>query len=156
MNDIKKYTIEVLQELIDTNRDEYILFESASQKSEDAELKSLFAVYTGKKDEYISNLEKEIRRLGGYFGANKNELKNSFESYNSFLFEQTRDNMIAEFLKKGDLTINKYFHAIKKNIMWEVVPLIAMQYFGLKTLHDQIKNSFIERSGRLSHRMEIH
>jgi uncharacterized protein (TIGR02284 family) len=156
MKDIKKYTIEVLQELIETNKDEYLLFESASRKSEDAELKSLFSAYSGKKGEYISNLEKEVIRLGGFCETNKYDSENSIEFYNSSFFEKNWDNLIADCLKKDDLTINKYFYAIRKNIMWEVVPLVAKQYFGSKSFHDQIKNICMERSGWLSGQMEVH
>ncbi|MGA7722056.1 MAG: PA2169 family four-helix-bundle protein [Ignavibacteriaceae bacterium] len=155
MDDVKKFTIKVLQDLIDTNKDEYILFESASQKSEDGELKLLFAAYSCKKEEYISGLEKEIKRLGGCSETNKNDAKNSIEFNDSLLNGKTRDNLISEFLKMGDMTINKYFYAIKENIMWEVVPLIAKQYFGSKSLHDQIKNISMRKSVRLNQRTEI-
>jgi uncharacterized protein (TIGR02284 family) len=156
MKDVKKYTIEVLQELIETNKDEYLLFESASRKSEDAKLKSLFSAYAGKKEEYISNLEKEVIRLGGSCEKNKDNPDNAIEFYESTLFEKNWDNLVADCLKKDDLTIDRYFYAIRKNIMWEVVPLVAKQYFGSKSFHDEIKNICMERTGWLSGQMEIH
>lgn len=155
MKDIKKYTIEVLQELIDTNKDEYLLFKSASRKSVDAELKSLFAAYAGKKKEYISNLEKEVIRLGGSPVIHINDPEYSIEYYETSLSDKNWDNLIADCLKKDDLTINKYFYAIRKDIMWEVIPLVAKQYFGLKNLHDQIKNVCMEKSQWLSQQIEI-
>ena len=39
--------------------------------------------------------------------------------------------------------------------MWEVVPLVAKQYLGLKSFHDQIKNICMERSSWLSQQIEI-
>jgi uncharacterized protein (TIGR02284 family) len=156
MKDVKKYTIEVLQELINTNKDEYLLFESASRKSGDAELKSLFSAYAGKKKEYISRLEKEVIRLGGCSEANKNDSENPGEFYESSLFEKNWEILIADCLKKDDLVINKYFYAIRKNIMWEVVPLIANQYFGSKSFHDQIKNICMERLGGMVHKLETY
>ncbi len=155
MKDVEKFTIEVLQELIKSNKDEYLLFESASGKSEDTELKYLFAAYARKKKEYISNLEKEVIRLGGSSETNKNDSVNLIQFYKSSLFDISWDNLIADCLKKDDLTINKYFYAIRKNIMWEVVPLVAKQYLGLKSFHDQIKNICMERSSWLSQQIEI-
>lgn len=156
MKDIINYTITVLQDLIKTNKDEYRLFEAASRKSGDAELKSLFEAYAGKKEEYISKLEKEVIRLGGCPETNKNDPENSDEFYDSPLYEENWNRLIADCLKKDDLAIKKYFYAIRKNIMWEVLPLVAKQYFDLKSFHDQIQNICIERSGGLIHQMGIH
>jgi hypothetical protein len=44
--------------------------------------------------------------------------------------------------------IDKYFYATRKNILWEVIPLVAKQYFGSKSLHDQIQDICTDRSGR--------
>ena len=115
----------------------------------------MFAAYARKKKEYISNLEKEVIRLGGSSETNKNDSVNLIQFYKSSLFDISWDNLIADCLKKDDLTINKYFYAIRKNIMWEVVPLVAKQYLGLKSFHDQIKNICMERSSWLSQQIEI-
>jgi uncharacterized protein (TIGR02284 family) len=155
MNDVQKYTIEVLQELIKTNKDEYQLFESASRKSKDSELKDLFTAYAVQKQESISKLENEVVRLGGSSETDK-ITENSTEFYESSIFDKNWEKLIADCLMKDDLAINKYFYAIRKNIMWEVVPLIAKQYFGAKTIHDQIRNIYMERPGGLSHNMDIH
>jgi uncharacterized protein (TIGR02284 family) len=156
MKDIINYTITVLQELIKINKDEYQLFEAASHKSEDPELKSLFIAYAGKKEEYISKLGNEVIRLGGRTGTNKNDPESSNEFYESSLYDKNWNRLITDCLKKDELVINKYFYAIRKNIMWEVIPLIAKQYFSSKSLHDQIKNICMERSGWLGQQMKIY
>lgn len=156
MNDIQKYTIEVLQELIKTNKDEYLLFEAASRKSGDAVLKTLFVEYAAQKEESISKLEKEVLRLGGHSEADQKDSGNSSEYYGSSLFDKNWEKLIADCLMKDELSINKYFYAIRKDIMWEVIPLIAKLYFGAKSLHDQIRNIYMERPVGLVHNMEIH
>lgn len=150
MKDIINYTIAVLQDLIEINKDEYQLFESASHKSLDAELKSLLNAYAGEKEDYISKLENEVIRLGGCVGTNKNDPGSSNEFYESSLYDENWNRLIADCLKKDDLVINKYFYAIRKNIMWEVIPLIAKQYFGSKSFHDQIQNICMERPVRVN------
>lgn len=146
MKNLRDYTVAVLQDLIKTNKDEYLLFEVASHKSEDAELKSLLVSYAGEIKECINKLETEVLRLGGCSDTNKNDSENSTGFYKPYSFEKNRGGLISECLKKDDLNLSRYFYAIRKNIMWEVVPLVAGQYFGLKCLHDQIRNIYLEKS----------
>jgi uncharacterized protein (TIGR02284 family) len=155
MEDDKKYTIEVLQDLIRTNKDEYLLFEVASRRSDDTELKSLLVDYTSEKGKYIIKLETEVVRLGGCSDTNNNDSENSIEFYKASSFEENPNGLIEECLKKDDLAIKRYFYAIRKNIMWEVVPIVAKQYFGSKNYYDQIKNICMERPGRLIYKMGI-
>lgn len=156
MNEIQSYTIEVLRELIKTNKEEYLLFKSASRRSGDTELKSLFAAYAVQKEESITNLENEVSRLGGNPKAGKNYEGISDGYYESSIFEKNWEKLIADCLAKDELAMNKYFYAIRKNIMWEVVPLIAKQYFHAKSLHDLIRNIYTERSGSSCFNMNIH
>jgi len=155
MKEIKDFTINVLRDLIKISKDEYFLFELASRKYNDAKLKSLFAAYAVEKKEHIIKLETEIRRLGGYSETNKDDLEISIEFYESSFFEENQNGLILECLKKNDLMISRYFYAIRKNIMWEVVPLVAKQYFECKSLHDQIKNICTDRTNRTVYQMEI-
>ncbi len=153
MNDVRHYTISVLQDLIKISKDEYFLLELASRKSDDTELKSLLDVYACEKKEHIIKLDEEVRRLGGYSAENKDGLEISIELYKSSFIEENQNDLISECLKKDNLTILRFFDAIRKNIMWEVVPLVARQYFESKNLHDQIKNVCAEKSGRLVQKM---
>lgn len=155
MKEIKDFTINVLHDLIKISKDEYFLLELASRKSGDTKLKFLFANYAVEKKEHIIKLEAEVQRLGGYSETNKDDLEISIEFYESSFFEENQNGIIAEFLKKDNLTILKYFDAIRKDIMWEVVPLVARQYFESKNLHDQIKNLCNEKSVRLNLKMGI-
>ncbi|MDR3628103.1 MAG: PA2169 family four-helix-bundle protein [Ignavibacteriaceae bacterium] len=155
MKDDKKYTIAVLQDLIKTNKDEYLLFEVASRRSDDNELKSLLVDYTCEKEKYIVKLESEVLRLGGCSAASKNDSENSIEFYKASSFEENPNGLIEECLKKDDLALKRYFYAIRKNIMWEVIPIVAKQYFGSKSFYDQIKNICMERPGRLLYKMGI-
>jgi hypothetical protein len=89
MKEIIKSIIAVLKDLIKSNKDEYLLFESSSLKSEDAELQPLLNVYT-------NELEKEVIRSDGFPETNKNNSENSNEFYESFIFENNWDNLIAD------------------------------------------------------------
>ena len=156
MKETRGFTLNVLHDLIKTSKDEYFLLELASRKSDDTKLKSLFANYAFAKKEHIIKLEAEIQRLGGYFETNKDDLEISIEFYESSFFEENQNGILAECLKKDNLTILRYFAAIRENIMWEVVPLVAKQYFECKSFHDQIENIYMEKPGRSIQKLGIH
>lgn len=152
MKDITKFTINVLQDLITSCENDYLLLEIVSLKSEDKELKSLFSAYADETKMHKNKLVSELERLGGFAELNKNDSEIPIEFFNSSEFKAIDISMIEECLKKDDLMLKKYFNALRKNIMWEVVPVIAQQYFGSKNLHDQIKNICMEKSNWLLHK----
>jgi len=152
MKDITKYTITVLQDLIKTCEDDYLLLEIVSLKAVDNELKSLFSAYADETKRHLNKLVIEIKRLGGCAELNKDDSESPIEFFNSSKFKESDNGMIVECLKKDDLILRKYFYALRKNIMWEVVPIVAQQYFESKNLHDQIENICMEKSNRLIHK----
>ena len=155
MKDVKDYTITVLHELIKTSKDEYSLLNITSRRLKEAELKSLFAAYAVEKKVHIIKLETEIGRLGANSEMFKDDSENLIENFESSVIEENQDRLIEECLEKDDLMILKYFNAMRKNIMWEVVPLIANQYFRSKDLHDQIKNICTDRTERSIYKTEV-
>ena len=155
MKDVKDYTIAVLHELLSTSKAEYSLLNITSRKLKEAELKSLFAAYAVEKKVHIIKLGREIGRLGVSSEIVKDDSENLIEYFESSQIEKNQDLLIEECLRKDDLMILEYFNAMRKNIMWEVVPLIAHQYFRSKNFHDQIKNLFTERTERSIYKMEV-
>ncbi len=154
MKDVKDYTIAVLRELSKTSRDEYSLLKKTSRKLEDIELKSLFAAYAVEKNVHIIKLEKELGKQGVSFEMFKDDSDNPIDYFEPSIIDENQDLLIEECLEIDELIILKYFNAMRQNIMWEVVPLIANQYFRSKNLHDQIKNIFTDRTLRSIHIME--
>ncbi len=155
MENVKDYTIAVLHELIKKSKDEYLLLKITSGKLEDIELMSLFTAFAVEKQEHIIKLEKELGKLGESFEMFKDDSENPIEYFESSVLGENQDLLIEECLRKDDLMILEYFNAMRKNIMWEVVPLIANQYFRSKNLHDQIKNIYTDRTERSIYQMEV-
>ena len=139
MKDIKNYTITVLHELISTSKAEYSLLNITSRKLKDVELKSLFSAYAVEKKEHIIKLGTELGRLGVDSKLFKDDSKILIENFELSEIEEKPDCLIEKCLEKDDLMILEYFNAMRKNIMLEVLPLVARQYLRSKYLHDQIK-----------------
>ena len=108
-----------------------------------------------RKERAYNKIGDRIGRLGVNSEMFKDDSENLIEYNKSSMLEENQDRMIEECLMKDDLMILKYFYSIRKKIMWEVVPLIAEQYFRSKNLHDQIKNICKDRVERSLYSMEV-
>ncbi len=133
MEHMREYTISVLNDLIEVCRDEYLLFKTALRKIEDENLKQTFHKYTNEKNEQIIKLEAEVKRLGGALRIPSF----SAQTDKPELLKNT-PSILHECIKKDDAVIKRFSSAIKEDILWEVIPLVAKQYFGSKSMHDQI------------------
>ncbi len=140
MDDMRENTIAVLKDLLAICKDEHSLFKAASEKTESEKLKPIFRKYAQEKEEHIIKLKSEIIRLGGNPDSRADALPESLNSIHEISFATSE--LINECIRTDDLSIKRYSRAIKEDILWEVVPLVAKQYFGSKNLHDQMIMSF--------------
>jgi uncharacterized protein (TIGR02284 family) len=137
MEHMREYTINILKDLLDACREEYILLNTASENIKNDTLKEIFGKYSQKKYEYAVKLECEIKRLGGDLDNQKNpELKNPFQPG----LNTDTGKLLRECVRRDSMAFKLYSSAIKEDILWEVIPLIAKQYFETKNIHDQIFN----------------
>lgn len=148
MEHMREYTINILKDLLDVCREEYVLLNSASENIKNDTLKEIFGKYSQKKYEYAVKLECEIKRLGGDLDNQKNpELKNSFQPD----INTNNEKLLRECVRRDSMAFKLYSAAIKEDILWEVIPLIAKQYFETKNIYDQmfnICNKTMETSSR--------
>ncbi len=151
MEPAREYTITVLKELLNLCKEERSLFVSAIEKLEDNSVKQNFQNYIKEKTELICKTESEIKRLGG-------SLEN-LEGINSFnqnipsdkKSNSEEDTIVHYCLEKDDSILDRYSFAMNEDIMWEVVPFIAKQYFDSKNLHERILfNCVIKRQQNLA------
>ncbi len=141
MEHMREYTIKILKDLIDACRDEYLLFNAASEKIQNDTLKETFKKYSQEKQEHFIKLECEVKRLGGDLNEPKNNYTVVYPILNIKAESDTKK-LLRECVRKDAIAINMYSAAIKEDILWEVIPLVAKQYFGSKNIHDQIYNIF--------------
>ncbi len=132
MEYMRAYTISVLNDLIDVCQDEYTLFNKAAKKIEDDNLKQTFQKYASEKKLQIIKLESEVKRLGGCLRNKKKDPQFQHDLLNS------TPSILQECIKEDDAVLNKFSSAINEDILWEVVPLVAKQYFTSKSIHERI------------------
>ena len=145
MEYVREYTIKILKDLIDACRDEYLLFNAASEKIKNEILKEAFIKYSQEKQEHIIKLECEVKRLGGDLNEPKNKATIGTNILNIKQDTDTKK-LLRECVRRDDFAISLYSSAIKEDILWEVIPLVAKQYFGSKNIHEQIYNIFNKTS----------
>ena len=141
MEHMREYTIKILKDLIDACRDEYLLFKTASENIKNDTLKEAFKKYSQEKQGHIIKLECEVKRLGGDLNDPVNKNKVVPPGFYTQAEGDTKK-LLKECVRRDAIAINMYSAAIKDDILWEVIPLVAKQYFGSKNIHDQIDNIF--------------
>ncbi len=141
MDKTREFTIAVLKDLIQNCMEEQSLFNKASDKITDPNLIQTLRSYSKKKEGCINKLEMEIKRLGG----DSNGIKKVFDG-DSILKDIAADNdddkILLECVNKDVMMLNRYSNAIKEEILWEVVPLVAKQYFESQNMHESLMRSF--------------
>ncbi len=141
MEHMREYTIKILKDLIEACRDECLLFNTASDNIQNENIKETFKKYAQEKQEHLIKLKCEVKRLGGDLDEpNSNFIdKRPILNINA---ENDPKMLLWECVRRDTLAINLYSSAMKEDILWEVIPLVAKQYFGSKNIHDQIYNIF--------------
>ena len=137
MEGAREFTLSILKGLIESSREEYSMYMAACKKVNDSKLKQILKNYITQKEEYIKKLESEIKRLGGNQPNTALESNLNSDSLKYFA-EDCDDNILNECVEKNKSTLNKYSTAINEDILWEVVPLIAKQYFDSKNMHNNL------------------
>ncbi len=138
MEHAREYTISVLKDLLNICREEQMLFNTAKEKINDILIKQTFQTCVNEKAENIHKLESEIKRLGGTLEYTGNDFSSAINSSSYKKLDLEGDNIVGDCITTDSLALKKYSNAMKEDILWEVVPLVAKQYFDSKDLHDKI------------------
>ena len=136
MDESRKSTISVLRELIGVCREVERLYKTAASEAKDENLKQLLLSSAQEKTDYRTKLESEVTRLGGVTGTETLSL-----SFNPDLIPATNnmEEILIECEKREETAVRNYRSAMEKDLLWEVVPVVSRQYFGLKASHDKLK-----------------
>lgn len=140
MENAREATLWVLEDLINSCKEELILFKTASDKVTDPYLRSTLDNCAEEKHRNIHKLETEIERLGGKFNSGEELIsKKAVEDLCSYSNDKE---ILSRCEELDDIVLSKYSKAMNGDILWEVVPLVAKQYFASVNLHCRIVYSF--------------
>jgi len=137
-----KDVLKTLNNLIETCRDGQEGFRQAADAIEDRELRSLFDSYSRQRSQFISDLQSEVRRLGGdpeQGGSMAGALHRGWINLKSAVTGKDRHAVIAECERGEDSAVRNYEEALEEDLPTDVLPLIERQYAQIVQAHDRIR-----------------
>jgi uncharacterized protein (TIGR02284 family) len=135
--------IECLNDLIQTCRDGENGFQTAADHVKDEGLKGLFADCSVQRAQFASELESEVRQLGGTpakTGSVSALFHRGWMNIKSVVSGGSDDSIIAECERGEDAAIENYQRVLKQNLPPNVLPVAKHQFTEIKRSHEQIRD----------------
>lgn len=140
MENARENTLSVLADLINICKEEYQLFKTASLNTTNPYLKSTLENCAEEKFRNMNKLMAEIERLGGKM--DDDDVQMPAKVLEEIRSVDNDSDILTKCEKIDDIVLSKYSKAMNGNILWEVIPLVAKQYFASVNLHDRIMYLF--------------
>jgi uncharacterized protein (TIGR02284 family) len=135
--------VNTLNELIETCRDGQNGFKEAAENVKNPELKSFFNQIAAERAQFITELQLEVRRLGGdpeKSGSTAGTLHRVWMDIKGTLTGKDDHAILAECERGEDSAVNTYKNALKENVLpTNIRPLAERQFRSIQLTHDRIK-----------------
>ena len=135
-------TISTLNNLIETCKDGENGFRTASDGVKNQELKTLFLTYSQQRAQFASELQQEVRRLGGdpeQTGSVAATLHRGWINIKSAVTGEDEGAVISECERGEDSAVHNYQDALKESLPADLQTTIQRQYTQVKEAHDRIR-----------------
>ena len=135
--------IESLNGLIQTCRDAENGFQTAADHIKDSDLKMLFRQWSIQRAQFASELEGEVRQLGGTpakTGSVSAAFHRGWMNIKSIVTGGRDEAIIAECERGEDTALENYQRVLKNNLPPNVLPVVKHQFTELKRSHDRIRD----------------
>lgn len=139
---MKDDTESVLNELIETSKDGEKGFAKAAEDAHDAELKALFKGCAQRCREGATELQAQVRALGGKpekTGSAAGALHRGWISLREAISSRDDKAILEECEKGEDYAKAQYRKALEKNLPPDVRAIVDRQYQGVLTNHDRVR-----------------
>ena len=134
--------VDVLNDLLESSRDGEYGFNACAEHAKSPQLKSVFARHAQECAAAASELEHEIRRLGGEpasGGTVAGALHRGWVSVKSALSIQDDKAVLEECERGEDAAVARYRKALKYTLPLEIQALVERQSRGAQRNHDEIR-----------------
>lgn len=134
-------TVSTLNDLIETLEDGKKGFESAAQEVKDPSVKSTFVEFSQQRARLASELQAEVRRLGGepeHSGSASGAVHRGWINLKSSLGGGEKA-ILNEAERGEDTTVKSYEKAMKSNLSPDVAGIVRRQFGEVKQAHDRVK-----------------
>src|SRR5262245_787843 len=135
--------VECLNDLIETCRDGESGFGTAADHVQDAGLQKLFSEYSVQRAQFASELESEVRQLGGTpttRGTVSAMFHRGWMNIKSIVTGGSDDAIVAECERGEDAAVENYQRVMKNNLPPNVLPVVKHQFTEVKRAHDRIRD----------------
>jgi uncharacterized protein (TIGR02284 family) len=131
-----------LNDLVETCKDGEKGFRTAAEGVTNAELATLFLNYAEQRAGFASELQAEVRRLGGdpeTAGSSLGAVHRGWIDIKSAVTGKDEGAIIAEAERGEDHAVKMYREALEKNLPTAVQTVIENQYIHIRDAHDHIR-----------------
>jgi uncharacterized protein (TIGR02284 family) len=134
--------ISTLNNLVETCRNGENGFRTAAEGVDDPSLKSLFQNYSRQRAEFVSELQAEVRRLGGdpqNTGSVAASLHRGWINIKSLVTGKDEGAIIAECERGEDSALRNYEEALRQPLDPQTMDLVRQQHLRVKEAHDRVR-----------------
>jgi uncharacterized protein (TIGR02284 family) len=135
--------VDTLNELIETCRDGEKGFREAAEGVEDPDLSRLFLSYAAQRAQFASELEEQVRQLGGV-AARRGHLAGAahrgWMHLRSAVSCHDEGTALAEAERGEDHAARAYGKALDTDLPREVRALVGRQYAQVREAHDRVRS----------------
>lgn len=133
--------LECLNELIETCRDGENGFQTASDNVQYPDLKSFFRECSVQRAQFASELESEIRQLGGSPADGGSVSAAMHRGWMNIKSIVSSDEAVIQECARGDkAAIETYQRVLKNNLQPNVLPVVKHQFTEIKRTLDRIQD----------------
>lgn len=135
--------ISTLNGLIETLKDGQEGFRTAAEGVTNPEYKTLFTSYSQQRAQLSSELQAEVKRLGGdpeKAGSVLATLHRGWINIKSTVTGEDEGAVLAECERGEDSAVHNYQDALKQTLPGETQQIIQRQYTQIKEAHDRIRS----------------
>lgn len=135
-------TISTLNNLIETCKDGEDGYRQAITGVDDPNYKTTFETYAQQRAQFASELQSEVRRLGGdpeTTGSASASLHRGWINLKSAVTGRDAGAVLSECERGEDSAVNNYQDALNKNLPPDVRATVQRQFTQVKEAHDRIR-----------------
>lgn len=135
--------ISTLNNLIETCKDGQQGFQRAAEVVENSELKTLFHTYAQQRAQFASELQAEVRRLGGdpeETGSVAASLHRGWINIKSAVRGAEESAVVSEAERGEDAAVKNYQEALRGEMPSVIRDLVERQERQVKEAHDRIRD----------------
>jgi uncharacterized protein (TIGR02284 family) len=135
--------LECLNDLLETCRDGENGFKTAADHMDRPDLKQLFNEYSIQRAQFASELESEVRQLGGApskSGSVSAAFHRGWMNIKSLVTGGSEEAILAECERGEDAAVHNYQEVLKKNLPPNVLPVVKHQFTEIKRAHNRVRD----------------